>query len=230
MLMRNKTASNILMAMLLVGFIWISVGVHFNAEWLIRLDEFGNQLFRLNLSEAVNQAIFNFTHIGSIRYLVVVAVGLGGLLLLFKKELTFWWFGLTVGLVAGVVPWFLKQFFARARPIDGLMVRFGYSFPSGHAIGVLALYGLVIFLAHTYMKKNWSRHLIMLASLAIILIVSWSRIHLGVHFLSDILASFSLGMFLLMTAQRVLVVYLQPMNEKSECMQKKRGLTTMVGR
>jgi len=188
-----------------IGFLVLFYGVIEDALWLAELDSVGNEIFRLDVSSEFTYAVFNFTHIGSLTNLFYGAL-LGGALLLYKKEIfSFFWFGITGGLVGGAIPLILKNTIRRARPTDGFMVRVGYSFPSGHAMGTLALYGLIIILAAIYIKKAWLRYTVMISSLAIILIVSWSRIHIGVHYLSDILGSMFLGLSLLTVAWVVLI-------------------------
>ena len=78
------------------------------------------------------------------------------------------------------------------------MTRSGYSFPSGHTMGTLALYGLAMMLIAIYVRNKWLKVGAMALSTAVILGISWSRIHLGVHFFSDILGSLFLGVALLM--------------------------------
>lgn len=89
----------------------------------------------------------------------------------------------------------LKLIFARNRPVDiNLIIETGYSFPSGHSMVSLAFYGFFIYIiAHINIKKN---HKIIYCSLLALLIflIGISRIYLGVHFASDVLAGFSLSM------------------------------------
>ena len=69
----------------------------------------------------------------------------------------------------------------------------GYSFPSGHTTGATLLYGL---LALTMLRfcKHWSHHLLTIcAALTMIAIVGFSRIALGAHYLSDVLAAMVFG-------------------------------------
>jgi len=188
-----------------LGFLVLFYGVRVDAQWLRELDYFGNEIFRLDVSREFSQTVFDFTHIGSLRNLFFVALLIGAILLYKKEIFSFFWFGITGALMGGVIPLTLKNTIRRPRPTDGLMARVGYSFPSGHAMGTLALYGLIIILAAVYIKKIWLRYTIMISSLAIILIVSWSRIHLGVHYLSDILGSMFLGISLLIAAWVVLM-------------------------
>ena len=201
----NKSKLSLLVSFLfLVGFLWIAHGVYYNAPWIVALDYRGNEIFRLDISQEVTSLIFAFTHIGNMRNLFYVALVTGAVLLYNKKWHSFFWFGFSMGVVGMAVPLMLKNAFQRTRPTDGLMLRTGYSFPSGHTMGTLAVYGLIIMLAVIYIKKAWLRYTVMVSSLAIILIISWSRIHLGVHFLSDIIASMLLGLSFLIVAWWIL--------------------------
>ena len=201
----DKKKLSLLMSLLLfLGFLLLARGVYFNAPWIVELDYHGNAIFRLNLTREVTSMIFLFGRIGTIRNLLYTALFIGAVLLYNKEKRSFLWFGISMGIAGGIAPLIVKNAIRRARPTDGLMLRTGYSFPSGHTMGTLALYGLVIMLAAIYIKKAWLRYTVMISSLAIILIISWSRIHLGVHFLSDIIGSMFLGLSLLIVAWLVI--------------------------
>ena len=89
----------------------------------------------------------------------------------------------------------MKIIFQRERPdrLQWLVNEFGYSFPSGHAMVSMAYYGFLIYLVYTHINKKYKWILISILSLIIIL-VGISRIYLGVHYLSDILAGFLVSM------------------------------------
>ncbi len=84
----------------------------------------------------------------------------------------------------------LKAFFLRGRPADvaHLINETGYSFPSGHAMAATAFYGFVIFLLwHSERPKAFKR--VGTACLLVtILLICVSRVYLGVHYTSDVLA------------------------------------------
>ena len=89
----------------------------------------------------------------------------------------------------------LKFIFARTRPEDiNLIIESGYSFPSGHSMVSLAYYGFFIYLIFkTNMKSNIKILYTVLLSLLVFLI-GLSRIYLGVHYASDVLAGYALSL------------------------------------
>lgn len=85
----------------------------------------------------------------------------------------------------------LKRILQRPRPIEYRIIdETGYSFPSGHSMISMAFYGFLIYLLYKHAKNKyikWSG--IIILSLLIVLI-GISRIYLGVHYTSDVLAGF----------------------------------------
>ena len=110
-----------------------------------------------------------------------------------------WWPSLVTLIVA--VPggmllneW-VKILVQRQRPfLEGPFVDWsGYSFASGHTIGATLLYGqLALFILPAMKARHWRRLTIFSAAL-IVLLVGFSRIALGAHFLSDVLAAIIFG-------------------------------------
>jgi membrane-associated phospholipid phosphatase len=94
----------------------------------------------------------------------------------------------------------LKLAVHRHRPfLDGWFVDWsGYSFASGHTIGATLLYGqLLLFLLPLMKSKRWQR-LSILSAAMLVMLVGFSRIALGAHYLSDVIAAFFLGVLWLM--------------------------------
>lgn len=90
----------------------------------------------------------------------------------------------------------IKAYVQRPRPelIDPILTEIGFSFPSGHALVSTCLYGSLAFLI--WHQKNLPRKLRLVVCAALgmmILLVGLSRVYLGVHFPSDVLAGFILG-------------------------------------
>ena len=92
---------------------------------------------------------------------------------------------------------FLKILFMRARPdINPLIVEVGYSFPSGHSMVAMGFYGYLIYLTWDITKhhsKTFLKVAMTVILTCIIILIGLSRIYLGVHFASDVIAGFVLS-------------------------------------
>lgn len=89
----------------------------------------------------------------------------------------------------------LKNIVQRPRP-EGyqLIMETGYSFPSGHSMVSMAFYGLLIWMVLHYVYDRRKRHWLVAALILLIFMVGISRIYLGVHYASDVLAGFFVSM------------------------------------
>ena len=104
--------------------------------------------------------------------------------------------GLIVAVPGGMLlnEW-VKVVVHRQRPfVDGPFVDWsGYSFASGHTIGATLLYGqLLLFVLPCLRARHW-RLLSVLSAVCLIALVGFSRIALGAHFLTDVLAAIFFG-------------------------------------
>ena len=97
--------------------------------------------------------------------------------------------------LGGVINKLLKAWFARARPEVSEMLRetTGYSFPSGHAMGSTLVFGALIYIAFRTFKSRRARAFWAAVCIASVLAISFSRIYLGVHWISDIVAGIAAG-------------------------------------
>lgn len=102
-------------------------------------------------------------------------------------------------LVSFVINYLFKIIFKRSRPIGiNLINESGFSFPSGHTTVSAAFYGFLIYLIY---KSNLNKNLkIIFITLLIILIllIGISRIYLGIHFSTDVIASYILAVIYLL--------------------------------
>ena len=88
----------------------------------------------------------------------------------------------------------LKFFFARSRPTEiNLIVENGYSFPSGHSMLSLAYYGFFVYLILNSNIKRKNKILAIISLALLIFFIGLSRIYLGVHYESDVLAGFAIS-------------------------------------
>ena len=88
----------------------------------------------------------------------------------------------------------LKGIFARERPnILRLVSENYYSFPSGHAMVNMALYSILIIYAYKLIKNKKIRYTIYIVLTALILVIGFTRIYLGVHYAGDIIGGWLMG-------------------------------------
>ncbi|NLC54395.1 MAG: phosphatase PAP2 family protein [Erysipelothrix sp.] len=91
-----------------------------------------------------------------------------------------------------------KQTYARPRPtVIHLSNASGYSMPSGHSLTAMVFYGLIIIFFASQIKDKKYRILSYVLLSILIALIGLSRIYLRVHYVSDVIAGFSLGIGIL---------------------------------
>ena len=135
------------------------------------------------------------TWLGNGPVLVVVTLA-AGIVLWRKRWLTDLVLLILAGVGAEILTVGLKQGFERERPFfpNPLASATSYSFPSGHASVSLAVYGTIGFIAARHLSNRRARFAVLAAAAVLVGLIGFSRLYLGVHFLSDVIAGFSLGL------------------------------------
>jgi undecaprenyl-diphosphatase len=135
-----------------------------------------------------------FTYLGSVYGIVSLFVIALLLLYVFDQKRATALLSITMSgeAVLGIV---LKLSFQRPRPeaFFGFEPPASYSFPSGHAFASLCFFGALAWIATTQIKSTGKIILVWLIAAFFILIIGSSRIYLGVHYPSDILAGYLAG-------------------------------------
>lgn len=146
------------------------------------------------------------TDVGTL--LAKLASGLGDprlLLALFAVGATLLWFRRNLVLFAAWIVAFaggtlleaaLKIIFRRDRPawVESFATGNGFSFPSGHVMGALIAWGMFAYLLLiTYPRRRWSDGVIGIGLVTLLGVIGFSRIYLGVHYLSDVIAGLAAG-------------------------------------
>lgn len=110
-----------------------------------------------------------------------------------------------VALSSLVLMLLLKSLFKRKRPLAPLLqAARGLSFPSGHAIISTTFYGLLIYIFFHSSKNIQLNYLLAFLLVALILLIGFSRVYLRVHYLSDVLAGFVIGVLWLFISLAVI--------------------------
>jgi len=128
--------------------------------------------------------------------LITISIILG-LFFIFRKRyyyLAIFMFSMLIGFITENL---LKIIIHRIRPSSSIISMSGYSFPSGHATMAIIFLTLIIAYTLEYLKNKKARIFLPFLLVLLILLIGYSRIYLGVHWFSDIVAGYSLGLFVL---------------------------------
>ena len=109
----------------------------------------------------------------------------------------------------------LKFVLQRPRPDDYRLIdESGYSFPSGHSMISMAFYGYLIYLIYKSKFNKYVKIILITIFVFLILFIGISRIYLGVHYTSDVIAGILLSI-------SYLIVFIKLFkNDKEECYEK----------
>jgi undecaprenyl-diphosphatase len=156
-------------------------------------------------TEVANALHATATPTSTTLYRIISFIGLPGVWVLgagmglyFALKKAWFHLGIWVVALAGgqLLNELLKQIFSRPRPVfaDPLLVAQNYSFPSGHAMMSLIGFGLfAYFIWHSLMHYRYLRIFLTFALVLLVVLIGISRMTLGVHYLSDVVAGFAAG-------------------------------------
>ncbi|MBN3547895.1 phosphatase PAP2 family protein [Fictibacillus barbaricus] len=147
----------------------------------------------------LNEFVLLFTHVGDAKVLAVIClVGMIALFIMRQwREGALLFASLVVSYGLNLI---VKNAFGRERPSDnGLIEEDGYSFPSGNAMVGTSFYLFAAYLIYKRYQKPW----ILWVGILLPLLLGISRVYIGVHFPSDILAGFCFGVFLVLCFKRL---------------------------
>jgi membrane-associated phospholipid phosphatase len=98
---------------------------------------------------------------------------------------------------AGILNHFLKNIFQRQRPQlpNPWLAESGWSFPSGHAMCSLVVYGLLAYSICFFPTSGRSRLSFGLLAILLVIAIGFSRLYLGAHYCSDVMAGYLAAAF-----------------------------------
>lgn len=143
------------------------------------------------------------TRLGGTEAVLAICALLGALLALLGRRRELVALALAVGATQAVVA-AVKLLVARPRPprTDALVEAAGYAFPSGHAATAATLYGVLALAAATGLRGRLRAAVLALLG-ALVVAIGLTRIYLGAHYPSDVLAGWLVGAAIAAAAWRL---------------------------
>lgn len=182
-------------ALLLIGSAWLFFGVLedvLSNDPLVQVDRSVYAMLQALRTAWGDSVMVAITELGSAPVVISVtaAVSLWLAVKRFWHTLGYW---LAAAGFAQLLVWTLKFTLGRARPTEIYSGIERFSFPSGHAAMNIVVYGFLAFLL-ARSKPTGAKIAITLAAVMVIAPIALSRLYLGAHWFSDVLASLSLGL------------------------------------
>lgn len=194
--------------LIIKNYKWIIFFLFFVIFLAIAEDVFEQEIFEFdsvvynflvnNRNEVLNNFFKIITQFGSAIVLIIITI----LCVIFIRDKKYKILVPANLVTIAIINIVLKNFFLRPRPNElRLIEETGYSFPSGHAMASTAFYGLLIYIVHEKVENKILRNTICIMLGLLILLISISRIYVGVHYTSDVIAGtcFSITYLILIT-------------------------------
>lgn len=173
-------------------FILILCLIKFNIT--IPLDSKINSAYILPHSQLLNKIMFFIVDITSITNSIIIALIFLAFLLIIRRQRE------AIILVVSITSAFFLEFLTkilihRLRPENALIKLTDYSFPSGHSTLSALIFTLMIYAFKDNIKNKILKYSFITFCILAFLAIGFSRIYIDVHWLSDVLGGFALGIF-----------------------------------
>src|SRR5919112_1566316 len=179
------------------GCLWLFGGLVedlLTGDPIVRFDRVVDDYLHSHATAPLTTFFLVVTALGSIEAMVILGVVVAAILARGRR----WTFlGTWLAAVAGsaVLDWLLKGLFQRPRPhfAHPLLVETSYSFPSGHAMESFVAYGMLAYLFVIALRSWEARVAAVCGAALLVVLIGFSRMYLGVHYFSDVIAGYAAG-------------------------------------
>lgn len=194
-----KDKKNIVIIVLSLLFVILCILV--KLDLLSNIDESVYKFITSNMNDTTTNIYKVITFFGSTIFMVGLCVLLLVLFIILKKNIYGYIISGTL-IFSTIMNNVIKVIIRRERPIYMIVRETTFSFPSGHTMASVSMYGILIYLIN---KSNMNKKLKIILSIIlgmIPLMVATSRIYLGAHYFSDILGAIMLATIVLLISTK----------------------------
>ena len=203
--MNKKTIFNIIFIICIIVFITLLVMYNMG-----RLNSFDTTIYKYVTyykNDILTDLAMLLSFLCSTWFIVILCIFI---MIVIKNKKIGFYTTLSV-MICYVLNTLIKNIVLRPRPTGiNLINENGFSFPSGHSMEAISFYGFIMYVVYKSNLDNKLKCLVYIIDSLIIFFIGVSRIYLGVHYPSDVLAGFSLA-----TALMILYIHIVNIKESN---------------
>ncbi|WP_052401064.1 phosphatase PAP2 family protein [Oceanobacillus jeddahense] len=192
----------------------ITWGIYFENSWIHSFDLSWIERIQGTISEGKTSFIMFMTELGSMKAVIAMTIIICIVLFFKRKFAEGLWFGGTILFCAAIGGKVLKKIVDRDRPAFlQLIEKTNESFPSGHATATTIFYGFIGMVLILAVYQVWKKIIIGFITLIWIGFILFTRIYLGIHFPTDVLAGFVYGLAAVFISIGIYLLVREPLRQ-----------------
>lgn len=169
---------------------------------IIALDTFLSYFVYSFRTPQLTEGMISVSLLGG-EFIAIASIIIIGILLLKGERREGFIFGFAI-IGGSLLNTLIKGLLKVPRPtLDPLTIETFYSFPSGHSMNSFIFYAMVVYLIFHYTRRKSLTVMMAIVACLLILLIGFSRVYLGVHYPTDVLAGFVAGFWWVVTVLAV---------------------------
>ena len=177
-------------------FIILSLLVKF--DLVSSIDTFIYNLCTFKINDLLTGIFKVITFFGSTPFIIALSVLLFFIFLLCKKK-NYAYLTASVIIISTILNNVIKIIIMRSRPeVLKLVIETSYSFPSGHTMASVTIYGILLYLVNKTDLKHGLKNTLRVILIMLPILIGISRIYLGAHFATDVIGAYLVSTILIL--------------------------------